>query len=74
MSKCPSLDKIINYSEVYQMAGLPVPPYRMTCSEHKELFDYIKHTLPPEFKDNPGMLGSFYGVDIEVVIKVDPYL
>lgn len=63
--------RIITHLEVYQNAGLPVPSYRLTCYEHKQLVNYCKGLSKQEPR---GMCASFYGVDLEVVTRVEEYL
>jgi hypothetical protein len=77
--------KIIEYKTAYEMLGIKdIPSYRLTCKEHKELVELCKQFLiktsivDGEFKTEPvqpiSMISQYYGVNIEVVMIVDPYL
>lgn len=77
--------RIIEHERVYRMAGVEVPPYRITCKEHKELVDTLKHMIvKPRFADEVGftaepftaasVISEYYGVKLEVVMIVDAYL
>jgi hypothetical protein len=36
---------IIEHKTVYEQMGINVPPYRITCKEHKELLDHCKQFM-----------------------------
>lgn len=64
------VQKIKNHHYCYKIAGFKdneIPPYRLTCKEHRELrkIDSNNHC--------GGMIKNYYGVDIEVVTIVDEY-
>lgn len=76
---------ILEYKQAYQSIGISDPPtYRLTCSEHKYLAKYCTpfilktSTENGEFKVEEvkptSMIAEYYGVRIEVVMLVDPYL
>lgn len=67
-------EEIIIHQRVYEMAGIDIPAYRMTCKEHKYLVAYLTEilALPKDWKSS--MIGWYHGVEIEVVMIVDPYL
>jgi len=62
----PITTRIIEHQMVYEHAGLSVPPYRITCKEHKELIS----SIDPQGKD---MIAYYCGVPLEIVMIVDPY-
>lgn len=78
------IDKIHLHKRVYEMAAEEVPPFRITCAEHKELAEFCKrYILTTTCADNnfkseitapTSMIICYYGVDIEVVMKVEAYL
>lgn len=64
-------NSILEYKQAYENIGIiDLPPYRITCKEHKILAEYCsKFMIKPK-----SMLAEYYGVRIEVVMIVDPYL
>jgi len=67
-------DKIEFHRDIYQDFDEEIPPYRMTCAEHKELVNWIKNQHIFN-KDMPvAMFGEYLGVKIEVVVVIEPYL
>lgn len=76
---------ILSYKQAYEAIGVQDPPaYRITCNEHKELAEYCKAFMVKtsfvdgEFKAEQvqphSMIAQYYGIRIEVVMIVDPYL
>ncbi len=77
---------IIEYKRAYECLGVQnPPPYRITCKEHKELISLCNTMIvKPTFSDEVGftsepfaatsMLAYYYGVQIEVVMIIEPYL
>ena len=76
--------KIIEHAQAYQNLGLEVPPYRITCKEHKEIYDSCKNFMVKRHFDgnkfieeqvvSPSMISEYCGVRLEIVMIVDPYL
>ncbi len=64
--------KILDHKNIYEALNRVVPPYRLTCSEHKELCHHANELnricgLPK----NHGVIKEFYGVQIELVVIID---
>lgn len=73
----PIVQAIIEHKELYENAGRAVPPYRLTCKEHKRLVEHVKELVTHGFNDEKkycGMIRLFYGVALEVVMIVDDYI
>ncbi len=75
--------KILDYKQVYEHAGVEPPPYRITCKEHKELIDclnkfFLKTSFDgknfrSEIVKQQGIVNHYDGIELEVVMVVDPY-
>ena len=57
--------KIRLHEHVYEMQGDPVPPFRITCEEHKILVNSIG--------THKGMIAYYRGIRLEVVTLVQEY-
>lgn len=78
--------RILEYKAAYETMRIKdIPPYRITCKEHKELIEICKQFMvvcqyaeEVGFKATPlnptSMIKTYYGIDIEVVMIVDAYL
>ncbi len=64
--------EILEFKEAYECGAIETPQYRITCKEHKALVEYLKPISDPNFK--PSMIAEYYGIRIEVVMVVDPYI
>ena len=64
-------EAILSHKEYYDSKGIE-HPFRITCREHKALFNYLKPELEKDF--TPGMLSEYHNVKIEVVMIVDAYI
>jgi len=63
---------ILEYKHAYENAGIQPSAYRLTCKEHKALCDYLPKMA--DHKTHRSMIAEYYGVTIEVVMIVDPYI
>ena len=63
---------ILQYKQSYDNNGIQPPAYRITCKEHKALVEYLNPIRREDYK--PSMIAEYYGIQIEVVMIVDPYL
>ncbi len=65
-------DKILRHKYVYEMMDYEIPVYKMTCAEHKQFYNEMKHLLPEDHKVS--LLANYYGIDIEVVMRIEEYV
>ncbi len=69
----PITTELQRYGDFYRQAGIKekdIPPYRLTCQEHKRLLDEFTIIFGERKKD---MIKSYMGIYIEVVMIVEPY-
>lgn len=59
-------EKIILHYNLYNAAYCIIPPYRLTCKEHKELIDLIG-------QNKKGIIARFHDVELEIVMLIDAY-
>ena len=62
--------KIIDHDFAYRAIGKEVPPFRITCREHKILREF---SIRNEKEKYHGKFGFYYGVELEIVTEVEEY-
>lgn len=60
---------IVVHKMVYENYATPIPPYRITPREHKDLLRYLK-----PFSEDKGLIANYYGVDLQLVVEVEDYM
>lgn len=63
-------DRLARHQHVYETCGLEVPPFRITCKEHKIIFDTL--VLSSE-KEKSKIIRYYTGIELEVVMLVEEY-
>jgi hypothetical protein len=66
MSEETISQKIVSHWHVWNESGIKVPPYRITCKEHKELLNIMGYS-------DKKLIASYYGIDLELVTLVEEY-
>lgn len=68
------MERIQKHQRVYENYGEPVPPYRITCVEHKELLTYLFPLASEYVKEQSARrIASYISVDLELVTTVEDY-
>jgi len=68
-------EKIKKHLYAYENYGDGIPPFRITCKEHKELFDYLwpSFFLTDLKNQKSRRIAEYIGVQLELVTSVEDY-
>lgn len=70
----PINQKILKHRDLYENAGLEVPPYRITGIEHRLLRDFCLRTYPKKGDEiKQTLITNYHGVVIEHVMRLTDY-
>ncbi len=67
------LKKLELHQVAYEAIGEPVPVFRITCAEHKELLAHIDKYFPGDKKSKLDLVSEYYGIPLKLIVEVERY-